>query len=126
MAEAIHDAAVLRATITVYVEDEAKYAASITALDSLLARLSAAETERGDLKWSLSATKNVLKAAEARVEALEQRIEGVAALACDLLGAVQPWEMQPPQVRSAAVRLTVALAALPARAALSAGQKEQQ
>lgn len=42
-----------------------------------------------------------------------QRLEGVASLACDLLSALQPWGMQPPEVRSAATRLTLALAALP-------------
>jgi len=42
-----------------------------------------------------------------------ERLEGIASLACDLLAALQPWGLQPPEVRSAATRLTVALAALP-------------
>lgn len=40
-------------------------------------------------------------------------VEQIAALATDLLVALQPWAMQRPEIRSAAVRLTVALAALP-------------
>lgn len=40
-------------------------------------------------------------------------LERIASLACDLLTALQPWEMHGPEVRSAAARLTVALAALP-------------
>lgn len=42
-----------------------------------------------------------------------ERLERVASLACDLLTAIQPWELLPAEVRSAAVRLTVALAAIP-------------
>lgn len=42
-----------------------------------------------------------------------ERIEYIARLAGDLLLALQPWQLQPPSVRSAATRLTVALAALP-------------
>lgn len=40
-------------------------------------------------------------------------IEYISRLACDLLAALQPWGMQSPEIRSAATRLTVALAALP-------------
>ncbi len=54
-----------------------------------------------------------LSAAVARAERAEQRIEGIGALACDLLEATRPWEMQSASVRSAATRLTVALAAIP-------------
>ncbi len=40
-------------------------------------------------------------------------MERIASLACDLLTALQPWETHGQAVRSAAARLTVALAALP-------------
>ncbi len=43
----------------------------------------------------------------------DEKVEQLAYLATDLLSALQPWQMQSPEVRSAAVRLTVALAALP-------------
>lgn len=43
----------------------------------------------------------------------EHRLEKIGALAVDLLAMLQPLELQPPGVRSAAVRLTVALAAVP-------------
>lgn len=42
-----------------------------------------------------------------------EAIERVGRLACDLLDALQPWEMQRQEVRSAATRLTVGLAAIP-------------
>ncbi len=42
-----------------------------------------------------------------------ERFESIASLACDLLAALQPWEMHGAAVRSAATRLTVALAAAP-------------
>lgn len=44
---------------------------------------------------------------------MEQRVEAIASLATDLLIALRPWELQPADVRSAATRLTVAIAALP-------------
>ena len=43
----------------------------------------------------------------------EQRLEAIASLACDLLAALQPWAFHSPEVRSAATRLTVAVAAIP-------------
>ena len=43
----------------------------------------------------------------------QERIEQISSLACDLLTALQPWEAHGSDVRSAAARLTVALAALP-------------
>ena len=46
-------------------------------------------------------------------EAAEDRVERIASLACDLLDALQPWQMHSQAVRSAATRLTVGLAALP-------------
>jgi hypothetical protein len=52
-------------------------------------------------------------AATAPVKTVEDRLERIATLACDLLTALQPWEVHGPSVRSAAARLTVALAALP-------------
>jgi len=42
-----------------------------------------------------------------------EKLERIAALACDLLAALRPWEFHGQEVRSAAARLTVALAALP-------------
>ena len=42
-----------------------------------------------------------------------ERLERISALACDLLAALRPWELHGQDVRSAAARLTVALAALP-------------
>ena len=42
-----------------------------------------------------------------------ERLERIASLATDLLVAIQPWQAQRQEVRSAASRLTVALAALP-------------
>ncbi len=42
-----------------------------------------------------------------------ERLERIGALACDLLDALRPWEVHGAAVRSAAARLTVALAALP-------------
>ncbi len=47
----------------------------------------------------------------------EQWIEAIGAIACDLLTALQPWDFHTQAVRSAAVRLTVALAAVPESAA---------
>lgn len=43
----------------------------------------------------------------------EQRLEAIDRLAVELLLALQPWAQQRPEVRSAATRLTVALAANP-------------
>lgn len=42
-----------------------------------------------------------------------EQIEGIASLACDLLDALKPWDMHGAAVRSAAARLTLALASLP-------------
>lgn len=59
------------------------------------------------------------EAAEARVAELKAALAGrddalerTASLACYLLNALQPWGLQSPEVRSAATRLTVSLAAL--------------
>ena len=54
-----------------------------------------------------------LTEAEAEAERLRDALEGTASLACDLLASLQPWGIHEPGVRSAATRLTVALAALP-------------
>jgi len=43
----------------------------------------------------------------------EERIEEIGAIATHLLVALQPWAMLPAEARLAAVRLTVALAAVP-------------
>jgi hypothetical protein len=50
-----------------------------------------------------------------------ERLERIVSLACDLLRALQPWTLQASEVRSAATRLTVALAALPLPAAAPSG-----
>ena len=42
-----------------------------------------------------------------------QRLDAIAGLSCELLAALQPWALHRPEVRSAATRLTVALAAIP-------------
>lgn len=45
-----------------------------------------------------------------RLDALLRGREGVAALACELLDALKPWQEQNAAVRTAATRLTIALA----------------
>lgn len=47
------------------------------------------------------------------IRALQGHIQRIGELATDLLVAVQPWQLQPAPVRSAATRLTVALASVP-------------
>lgn len=49
----------------------------------------------------------------ARVLRLEAALQGVGELACELLAALQPWELQPQEVRTSATRLTVKLASVP-------------
>lgn len=56
----------------------------------------------------------------------QERLERIASLACDLLDALTPWEMHGAVVRSAAARLTVALAALPLPAALAAADTSEE
>lgn len=43
----------------------------------------------------------------------EERLTYIGGIACELLAALRPWESHGQDVRSAAARLTVALAAVP-------------
>ena len=54
-----------------------------------------------------------LEAAEADARQAEERIEQIGKLGSDLLLALTPWDFHGDAVRSAAARLTVALAAIP-------------
>lgn len=78
----------LRATISIYVADEARYREGIADLDALLARLATAEQERGVavgamevLSGHLASAAESLRAAEARVEAAEQAVDSIIDLA---------------------------------------------